>query len=369
MPDRKSSADFVLEALGFALFVRAKDGALHAVGTAPDWLRQLWPSLGIPDAALPIADASPFFENFLIDAEECWLVGGERRALSGPWIEQSESGAQIELDATALTAGGQPMLLIERLGKEFAAKKDVLQKARETVIAHQRLNSEIQKKEILLHCVADEMTSALANIVTSLRLIEAEDNPVRSKVLLGFAMRGTEEQQRLINRVLDVFSEEIGSIYGGQSAEGAADWNAVLRNALEAAKPTFAEKSVRLVPSFAAGSAVKIPANAAHLERILGGLFENALQRTPRGGEVNVAFEEEPDSLFFRVTDSGPRMSAEAYEDTFSKFELPPAGSDPTALRLHFCRVMIESCGGEIGCAPGEAGGNSFWFRLPKVTE
>ena len=29
-------------------------------------------------------------------------------------------------------------------------------------------------------------------------------------------------------------------------------------------------------------------------------------------------------------------------------------------------RQLVESCGGEIGCAPGAAGGTSFWIRLPK---
>ena len=58
--------------------------------------------------------------------------------------------------------------------------------------------------------------------------------------------------------------------------------------------------------------------------------------------------------MLCRVTDSAPRMSAEAYDDLFSKFGLPAAGSHASAVRLHFCRIVIESCGGEIGCEPGE---------------
>lgn len=369
MPDCELPANVVLEALGYGLFVRAENGSLRPVGKAPEWLRQVWPALERPNAALPVADASPFLENFLIDAEDCWREGGNRRARSGPWIEQPASGEQVQLEATALNAGAQPVLLIERLGVEFEAKKDVLQKARETVIAHQRLNSEIQKKEILLHCVADEMTSALANIVTSLRLIEGQDNPPRTKLLLGLAMRGAEEQQRLIDRVLDVFAEEIGDIYGRDGMNGAvADWNSVLRDSLEAAQPLFAEKKVRLVQPASGQSVAQVAADAAHLQRVLAGLLENALEATPAGKEVTIAFEEEPDSLLVRINDGAPRMSADAYEDLFSNLDLPTAGSAPSALRLHFCRIMIESCGGEIGCRPGAAGGNTFWFRLPTRT-
>jgi hypothetical protein len=277
-------------------------------------------------------------------------------------------GERIELEATALTAAEQPVLLIERLGAEFVATKEVLQKARETVIAHQRLNSEIQKKEILLHCVADEMTATLANIVTSLRLIEAEDNPPRTKVLLGLATRGTEEQQRLINRVLDVFAEEVGRIYGGKSASGNhAEWKSTLDRVLEATTPAFAEKNVRLVPPASGTGGTRVPVDASHLERVLTGLLENALERAPAGGNVAVVVDDEADSIVCRVTDSAPRMSTEAYDDLFSKFGLPAAGSHASAVRLHFCRIVIESCGGEIGCEPGEDGGNTFWIRLPKL--
>lgn len=367
MPDSESSAGLVLDALGYALFVRGENGALRTVGKSPKWLRELWPPLEAANAELPIVDASPFFENFLIDAEECWREASDRRARSGPWIEEKTDGGRVELEATALTAEGQALLLIERLGADFSARKDVLQKARETVIAHQRLNSEIQKKEILLHCVADEMTATLANIVTSLRLIEGEDNPPRTKVLLGLAMRGTEDQQRLINRVLDVFAEEIGHIYGRKKTNGnAAEWNESLLRALEAIEPAFAEKRVQLKRPAAADVSLRVPVDANHLERVLTGLIENALERAPAGGNVAVTFAEETDSLLCRVTDSAPRMSAEAYDDLFSKFGLPAAGSHASAVRLHFCRIVIESCGGEIGCEPGEEGGNSFWIRLPK---
>lgn len=366
MATEASSAARVLDALGYALFRRDDDGALKAATSPPEWLRALWPAIDAAGAALPIAEASPFFENFLIDAEECWNKGGAERAKSGPWIEQPATGEQVELEATALTAGGEKLLLLERLGHDFAAKKDVLQRARETVIAHQRLNSEIQKKEILLHCVADEMTAALANIVTSLRLIETEDNSPRTKMLLGLAMRGTEEQQRLIHRVLDVFAEEIGGIYGRKGSNGAiADWNAVRRRAVEAMEPVFAEKHVTLRPPKDALGELKIAVDAGHFERVVAALLETALERTPAGEVVALEQEVESDALLCRIVDGAPRMSADAYTDLFASFRLPAASSQASSLRLHFCRILIESCGGEIGCEPGAQGGNAFWFRVP----
>src|SRR5260370_778372 len=123
---------------------------------APEWLRALWPAATQPDAALPVSELSPFLENFLIDAGPCWSQGGRHRLPSGPWVE-----GEVTLEATAMTAAGQAVLLIERLGEAFEAKGATPQNPRENVPAHQRLNAEMQKKAILLHCVAEDLTGSL----------------------------------------------------------------------------------------------------------------------------------------------------------------------------------------------------------------
>ncbi len=365
MPTAGSPAQSVLAELGFVLFARAKAGELPLLGKAPGWLAALWPALAGPDALLPIDEASPFLENFLIDAEECWGKGGDARATSGPWVERDSQGAELQLEATAMTVEGQSILLLERLGAAFEAKKSVLQRARETVIAHQRLNSEIQKKEILLHCVADEMTAALANIITSLRLIELEDNGPRTKLLLGLATRATQEQQTLIHRILGVFEEELQSVSGRADLTNAGtEAGAVLRRALDAAASLFAEKGVRLeAPASSSGSA-QVSTDPAHLERVVANLLEAALERTPAGGCVVVRAKEEEETIFWQFEDDGAALEPDTGANLFRQWDPANAASPATALRLHFCRIVVENCGGEIGCEPVPAGGNRFWIRL-----
>ena len=60
MSDSESPAQLVLDALGYALFLRRENGSLQAVGQSPKWLRQLWPALEAAAAELPVAEASPF---------------------------------------------------------------------------------------------------------------------------------------------------------------------------------------------------------------------------------------------------------------------------------------------------------------------
>ena len=367
MPRSTSPADAVLDALGFALFARQTPGTLTAVSDPPEWLNALWPTLGAAGSDINPAELSPFLDNFLIDAEECWRAGGDKRARSGPWVEQTAGGETVQVEATALTSRGQAILLLEKLGEEFEAKKAMLQKARENVIAYQRLNSEIQKKEILLHCVAEEMTGALANVITSLRLLEMEDSSPKARVLLGLASRATIEQQALIHKILDVFSDELSSLFRSDGAEADADLMLATERAMQSTAEAFIEKKVRLISPWAESTAIKVSLDEAHLEHVIRNLLENALERTQTGGDVDLSFDEKEVAVVLRVDDSGAAVSRGACDDLFSQKALTTKATTPAALRLHFCRMTLESCGGEIGCGAREGEGNRFWIRLPKA--
>lgn len=363
MSDNESPASAILGALGFAVFVRERSGALRVCGEPPEWLSSLWPDTSIEKA-------SPFLENFLTDAAACWVTGVEERARSGPWVEQTSSGDEVTLEATALTASGHSILLIERLGEVFEAKKLVLQKARETSIAYQHLESEMQKKEILLSCVAEEMRSALANVITSLRLMELESNPVKTGQLLSLASRAAEEQEGLIKKVLDVFAAEVEMLYGQDGAGRAStEIGRAIRIAQETVAPQFAEKGVRFRVVESGADKTRISASAEQLSRVLTNFFENALQNSDARSEVSVVLNEEPDSLLLQVLDTGPSWPHHIGEDFFSKAGPAPNRPEPRQVRLQFCRIAVENCQGEMGYERREDGANCCWIRLPKVCE
>jgi signal transduction histidine kinase len=362
-PDRDSPAAAVLDALGIAVFIHAW-GALRISGQPPDWLRSIWPAVAAPDATLP--DSSPFLENFLIDARACWAAGGENRSRSGAWVEQTAAGIEITLEATALTAGGQSILLLERLGEVFEAKRSMLQKARETVIAYQRLDSEVQKKEILLNCISEEMTAALANVITSLRLIEMERDPVRIAQLLGLANRATEEQQTLINKVLSVFAAELEGLRGRAGTTVAeTKLGDALRAAEENIASQFAEKRVRLSIADNGLGETQVAMDSTHLTRVLSTLLENGLQSAPVGDEVRLSLAEEPESILIHVSDNGPSFPKDVCANLFSRAGTATTEPQVSLLPLQFCRIAIENCEGEIGYE-SRGGGNCFWIRLPK---
>ena len=348
MPDENSPASEVLDALGYALFFREEDTALRLAGRPPEWLARLWPG------GLPAGEASPFLANFLIDACDCWDAGPDGRVESGPWIEQDSAGGSVQLKAVAMTAGGHACLLIERLGAAFAANVEILQKARETVIALHRLDAEIQKKEILVHYLAEDLSAALGNVVTSLRLIELEENTPKTAQLLSLALRGTQAQREIIDNVLRLFSDELGGIYGRADVPPAeTDLLSVLQRAVENVAPLFSKKDVRL--STPGACAVRIAAEPERFMRVIANLLQSALEHTSAGEEVAVRVSEEGDAAVLTVEHPGDEAA-------------PSGARTPEAvLRLHFCRIALASCEAEMGFTPCEGGGTRAWVRVPKT--
>jgi K+-sensing histidine kinase KdpD len=357
----------VLEALGFALFLRDDADALRLAGHPPAWLSALWPSLTTEGDLLPVQEASPFLENFLLDAAEVWAAEGEGRGNSGPWIEQNVAGAEISLEARALRLDGAAVLLLERLGKDFEARKEMLQKARETVIAYQRLNSETQKKEILLSCIADEMNAALGNAVTALRLIEMEKHSPRAQQLLSLAMRATEDQQALINKVLTVFASELEGLYGRIGESGAvAAIDEVLDQVKRKMMGSFAEKSVLLRWPNEMATAAKVAMSEEQLARVLESLLECALENAPTKSAVTVEIRDQPDEAVIDVWDEGTLLPISLAGNLFSR-EPAPADASPLQMRLQFCRVALEKGRGEFTLEARPEGGNCFRLRIPKA--
>jgi K+-sensing histidine kinase KdpD len=305
----------------------------------------------------------------LVDADACWHLGGDHRVRSGPWFETGPQGATSHLEATALTAAGESILLLQRLGSDFLDRHLLVQTAREKVLAHQRVQLEMQKKEILLHCLAEDLTAGLSNITLALQLIELEERPTQVRHLLNLAAVATREQQSLIHRVLSHFTAEVDGLYG--SAEGTAgmgtDLGEAWQRALALVSPEFAEHGVSLSSPETPLAGVRVLAPAGSLERVLASLLENARQNTPPGETVRIQCEVRSNAVEVRVEDPGEWRPAELNERPFARSDHAPAPLSPTALRLQFCRIVIENCQGGIECRPGSGGGNCFWFRLPRT--
>jgi len=148
-----------------------------------------------------------------------------------------------------------------------------------------------------------------------------------------------------------------------------ANWNDTLHRALDSVAPLFEEKDVRIDSGAWFADNVTVSIEPSYLERVIINLLESALERSSSGSVIVVSAKEEADALLVSFEDRGVAIAPEICENVFTRFELAGSPAPSSALRLHFCRIVIENSGGEIGYAPLPGGGSRFWIRLTKSRE
>ena len=126
----ESIGDELLAALEVAVLEQKPAGTLRPIGTVPEWFRRFRPAAVSAPETLGKALDSPFLENFLIDADGFWKYRGPGRLRSGLWTEAGATGAEFQLEASAVCVGSRRIVLLEIQTLVHEEKQAVLQKAR-----------------------------------------------------------------------------------------------------------------------------------------------------------------------------------------------------------------------------------------------
>jgi signal transduction histidine kinase/DNA-binding NarL/FixJ family response regulator len=372
--------EILLASQGHALFEHLGEGSFRPIGAYSDWCKRIWGEAAAVDAepanTLRLAEAAPFLENFLVDAAAFWDSHTEGSLQSGNWIEHTSDGDEIPLEASAVSLDGKSLLIVRNLSHTFAEQQQLYQTARDSLLEHETLIREIQKKEILLHCIIHDLTQPLTAMTGCFDLLSAE---VLSDRVAGFVLTGRKESQRqeqMIRGILQAFSADLS---GQQSADGKAvevpDIAAIAAQAVKSFSAAFSAHGVRLqiTPKLDLSRDWKVVGDASRMQRIFGNLLENAMRYTPRGKGVTVGVEDQGASVLAYVDDEGPGLPpGDAKGSSAGKlFALFAKGKDrpgKAGLGLYFCKVTVERWGGTIGAENRAQGGSRFWFRLPRAS-
>ncbi len=360
-----------LSSQGYALFEFVGEGSLRAASEPPAWCRTVLGEKVPLGGTLELQGRLPFLENFLVDAEEFWASGKAGHAESGSWIEQGPDGEEIALEAFALWLEGKRMLVVQNPQARYDSEFLVYQKAREGLLEHERLLREIQKKEILLHCIVHDLSQPLTAIRGSLSLLTLMASTPDLKEVVEIAERQSLRQEAMIRGILEAFSAELQSTLGSeQDPARAPDLAACAGMTVEAFQKAFEERGtlIRVDPTLDLKQNWRVAGDEPRLLRIFGNLTENALRHAPRGGTVTLGVLDEGRFLRAFVDDEGPGLGTEqAGGDLFALFAKGKGESGGKAgLGLYFCKITVERWGGSIGCENRQEGGARFWFTLPR---
>ena len=344
------SAHSIFESLlageGCALFEYLGDGDFRLLGEWPDWCANIWGAPPNSDQPIGLAGKSTFLENFLVDAEEFWRTRSPGSANSGNWIERGADGREIPLEASARSLDGKRNLLLQNLSETFGQQQQWFQTARNSLLEHEKLLREIQKKEILLHCIVHDLTQPLSAMNGVFNLLNRENLPTTMRKYVKAGERESQRQELMIRGILEAFSSDLAAQQSREtSATEAPDLLACAKQAIEEFSPAFRERQIGLSLGAHVGGSRgwRVVGDSSRIDRIFGNLLENAMRYAPKASTVTIGLENHDSFVFAFVDDEGPGLPPDQRPDQL--FALISKGKDhagKAGLGLYFCKITVE---------------------------
>jgi signal transduction histidine kinase len=234
--------------------------------------------------------------------------------------------------------------------------------------SYQRLRELEVLRDDLTHMIVHDLRTPLTSVITGMQTVEMSGglNALQQQCL-RLALAGGQTLLGMINDVLYISKMEGGFL--GLEYQDLSPTDLVER-ALAEIETLAGAKGLSLIRNFTA-EPVTFSCDAEKLRRTLVNLLGNAIRFTPQGGAITVSIEPEAGErmLTFRVSDTGPGIPAEAFDRIFEKFGQVEAAANgqklSTGLGLTFCKMAVETHGGQIWVESELDRGSTFAFSIP----
>ena len=359
----------VLSSLDVAVLEYVDDQIFNLLGQAPSWLRRIWPDVDRVSGLRP-ASAFLYLEHFLDDAITHWNNNQSKWLSSGPWTETDVEGKDWVLEAVALNANNSRLLLIKFPSTDHRTVRSLLQEGREQGLEYSNMLKEVNKREVLLHCIVHDLSTPLASIKGSLTLLQNDNLVVEDgSELLQIGLNQVNKMQQLIGEILSSFAGDVQPLLPHLISSSEAPSIATCVSEIATVMKPVAELekvNVSVDTTDVNNHDALVIADTPRLERVLFNLVENAIRHSPEQSEVRLKVEDRGNSLWTGIVDDGPGVEATVRPHLFQKFAQGSDRPGKEGLGLYFCRITVEGWGGSIGYEPRQEGGSLFWFELPK---
>lgn len=149
--------------LDIAIFSKEGYGCFKLRSQAPRWLSDLIETNKFRTACY-LDELFPFVACFLPDFENHWKNEKSKLLTSEIWLETSDTGHEIALEAYAIWFEGSAFFLIKNLGRKYTESVNFLQKARDNALLKEHLESEVMRRTEDIKAREEEIAMRLSNM-------------------------------------------------------------------------------------------------------------------------------------------------------------------------------------------------------------
>lgn len=230
------------------------------------------------------------------------------------------------------------------------------------------LNALEEKRKNFVSDVSHELKTPMAGIkLLCDSLVRAEDPDMDTvREFLTDMSEEIDRLTRLINRLLTLSRLDAGA----ELVKSNIDIGALCAGVTESLRKLADEKNTEIVCRIPEGEPNVIAVDYDKIYECVYNLAVNAINYTPDGGHVEVAFEFTDDLCIIKVTDDGPGIPDGEKLKVFDRFyrldDSRARDTGGTGLGLAITKEAVLLHGGTIAVTDAESGGSIFTVKLPR---
>ncbi len=239
--------------------------------------------------------------------------------------------------------------------------KKLLDERKQTI---SELRTAQEMKDRLLRMASHDLKGPLNNIRAASMLLNDDISCVREgETLLEAIETSADKMENVIKDFLDTAALQTGILDLRLECQVLEP---LIKNVLAENRASSARKNIALETLDLDG---EVLADRARFQQVLGNLVSNAIKYSPPDTTVKLWTETHADSVTIFVGDQGLGIPESDFNRLFTQFgkltPRPTAGESSTGLGLWIVKHLVTLQNGEVGLISPEAGGSTFWIKLP----
>ncbi len=339
----------------------------------PHWFRMLSSEYSENDK-INIHEVFPYFEVFIVEAEEFWAKKMNGKIKSGMWSETLEEGRELALTAYAVYYNDQKYLFVQPV-EEVDKEQVAFQLAREQKLAYEKLEKAEQKLKKLLEykdkfvsIVSHDLRSPVAAVLGIAEML-VNDKKELSKLdefYIEMIHSIKDEMLRLLDyndKLYHWSNLELGNF---QIVKEKVGLKKIISTAYRIAEKKLQSKNISFSTNLKKD--IDVDVDMTLFLQVINNLLANAIKFTLENGKISINVTEGK-SLQISVIDSGVGIPATICKTIFSGFarnsSIGTDGEKGTGLGLGIVKKIIDAHDFKINVESEPQIGSKFIITIP----